>query len=232
MSKQYFMPVKDADKQHWLQNFSGKLGTYATKYNISAAQVTDTQNGSAYFNYWLNYKIQFDEYVKKLTEYKNEIRSGLPSTATVSVAPTPPVIGAAPTAVSPGIFVRATSIANIIKSTSTYTVADGNDLGIEGATDTTDPQTMKPIINVVLISGGKPEIQWKKAGMDGINIYVDRGTGTFAFLALDTYPHYPDTAPLPATGTSAVWKYKAIYHFNDTEAGMWSDVVNVTVTGS
>jgi hypothetical protein len=229
MSKQYFMPIKDADKQLWLQNFSGKLSTYAAKYNITAAQVTDTQNGSAYFNYWLNYKNQYDVYLKKLTEYKNEVRSG---TSTTSVVPTPPVMSAVPTAVSPGIFVRAAAIANIIKSTNTYAVADGNDLGIEGAVDGTDPQTMKPIISVVLIGGGKPEVQWKKMGMDGINIYVDRGTGTFTFLALDTHPHYTDTAPLPAAGASAVWKYKAIYHLDDTETGLWSDVASITVTGS
>ena len=42
-------------------------------------------------------------------------------------------------------------------------------------------------------------------------------------------PDYLDTAPLPAPGTSTVWKYKAIYGLNDEQAGQWSDVASVSV---
>ena len=45
---------------------------------------------------------------------------------------------------------------------------------------------------------------------------------------------YLDTAPLPAPGTSAVWKYKAIYRLGDDPArrdGQWSDVVSIPVAG-
>ena len=66
--------------------------------------------------------------------------------------------------------------------------------------------------------------------MDGLEIWGDRGTG-FAFLALDTIPDYLDTAPLPAAGTSAVWKCKAIYRLNDEQVGQWSDGVSVSVMG-
>jgi len=38
-----------------------------------------------------------------------------------------------------------------------------------------------------------------------------------------------DTAALPAAGTSAIWKYKAIYRFNDEQVGQWSDVANTSV---
>ena len=65
-------------------------------------------------------------------------------------------------------------------------------------------------------------------------ILVDRGTGTFSFLAFHTIPDYLDTAPLPAPGTSAVWKYKAIYRLGDDPAardGQWSDVVSIPVAG-
>jgi hypothetical protein len=47
----------------------------------------------------------------------------------------------------------------------------------------------------------------------------------------DTYPNYTDTSNLPAAGTSAVWRYKAIYRYGDAQAGLWSDVVSITVTG-
>jgi len=189
------------------------------------------QTSTAFYSYWIDYRNQFNEYLTKLTEYKSELVNGVASGATASVQPTVPVIAVAPTAVQPGIFKRALAIANTIKTKSTYTIADGNDLGIEGAQIIMDLQQMKPVIKLQLIAGGKPEVQWTKQGMDGIEIYVDRATGIFAQLAFDTHPNYTDSAPLPATGTSAVWKYKAIYRHGDVEVGLWSDLVNITVTG-
>jgi hypothetical protein len=35
---------------------------------------------------------------------------------------------------------------------------------------------------------------------------------------------------LPALGTSAVWKYRASYIFNDEEVGVYSDEISVTVS--
>jgi len=231
MAKQYFLPRPDLEKNEWLQNFAAKLPTYSAKYNIAAAEVTDTTDGAAYFAYWLNAKNLTEEYSKKFTQFKNELRDGIPAGTTPSLVPAPPVLGVVPTAVAPGILVRAAAIANVIKSKSNYTVGDGNDLGIEGAETSFDPATMKPEIKIRLIEGGKPEIVWKKAGMDSIEIWVDRGTGVFAFLAIDTVPNYTDTFALPAAGATAIWKYKAIYRVDDAHVGMWSDVVSQTVTG-
>ncbi|MBI3853039.1 MAG: hypothetical protein HY298_22545 [Verrucomicrobia bacterium] len=60
---------------------------------------------------------------------------------------------------------------------------------------------------------------------------MDRGDGVFACLAIDTVPDYLDTAALPAAGTSAVWKYKAIYRLNNEQVGQWSDVTSICVIG-
>jgi hypothetical protein len=231
MSKQYFLPRTDLEKQDWLKNFAAKLPNYAVKYNLSADEVTDMQNSSLWFSYWMDYRTQLEESFRKSTGFKNEAINGIAPGATPSIPPVPVAMPAMPTEVAPGIFKRATSIANVIKSKSTYTIADGNDLGIEGAEDVTNVQQMKPLVSLHLIAGGKPEIKWTKQGMDGIEIYVDRGANTWAMLAYDTYPDYTDTTPLPASGTSAVWKYKAIYRYNDEQAGLWSDVVSITVTG-
>lgn len=232
MAKNYFLPHAAADRQNWLKNFAAKLPTYAAKYGIAAADVTDTQNGAAFYNYWADYRNQYNEFVIKLTSYKNELGDGIDSGASAGVQPVTPIVAVAPAAVLPGIFKRATSIANVIKSKSSYVISDGNDLGIEGAQNIVNLTTMKPAIKLQLVAGGQPEIIWTKQGMDGIEISVDRGTGTFALLAFDTHPNYTDTAALPATGTSAVWKYKAIYHQGDVTVGAWSDVVSITVTGN
>ena len=55
--------------------------------------------------------------------------------------------------------------------------------------------------------------------------------GAFAFLTIDTVPDYLDTATLPVSGTSAVWRYKAIYRLNDEQVGSWSDIATIGVMG-
>jgi hypothetical protein len=231
MSKNYFLPRADADKAIWLQNYSSKLPKYAGAYGISDAEVSDMLNASTDFNYWLNYQTQNDSFQQKLTQYKNDLRDGVANGAQ-AVPPSPPNIAGAPTVVQPGIFKRAAAIAALIKSRSNYNEADGKDLGIIGSEAAhTDVAAAKPVITLRLTSGGHPEIVWKKGDMDGIDIYVDRGSGQWQFLATDTYPNYTDTAPLPAAGQTALWKYKTIYRYNDEQAGQWSDVASITVSG-
>ncbi|HRH60894.1 MAG TPA: hypothetical protein PL045_10015 [Chitinophagaceae bacterium] len=229
MAKQYFLPRQDADKQIWLQNFSNKLGTYKVKYNITDDEVADAIASSVYFTYYLDCANQNSAYNKKLTQYKNELRDGIAAGGSPSVIPTPPTLPAAPHEVAPGIFKRMASIAAVIKSKSNYTIADGQDLGIEGAEEADGPD--KPAISVRLGDGGHPEIVWKKAGMDALDIYVKRSSGDWLFLATDTVPNYTDTFALPATGESSLWKYKCIYRNDDQQVGNWSDEISITVSG-
>lgn len=235
MAKEYFMPRTDAERDAWLKNFAAKLPTYAAKYGITADEVTDMQNGSAYYSYWLNYQQQFTEFGRKITQYKAEVRDG-GANGDVAIAPAPPAIAAAPTAVAPGIFKRAASLVAVIKAKTVYSTSDGADLGVEvsGLVESLSRKQVesKPDIKLRLIAGGAPEVVWHKGGMDGIDIYVDRGTNQWQYLATDTHPNYTDTAPLPANGQSAVWKYRCIYRDHDAQVGQWSDVASITVTSA
>ncbi len=228
--KVYYMPLQVLAKLSWLQNFSGKIGNYASKYSIAPATITDIQNCYAYLAYWMNYRNQYKEYLKKLSAFKDEIIKG---TGTASTPPTAPSFGAVPTAVAPGVFTRVTALVNTIKSNLSYTEADGKDLGIEGNESAArlNVHEAQPQISVRLISGGHPEIVWTKGDFDGVDIYVDRGNGVWVFLSTDTHPNYTDTAALPAIGASALWQYKAIYKLDDEHAGQFSNPVSITVAG-
>lgn len=229
--KRNFIPYDDTGKDQWLSNFAAKLPTYAAKYGIATAEVTDTANGYAYFHYWLDYKNKYQEYTKKLTEFKNQLRDGVAAGALAPVVPTVPIVATVPTAVMPDIIGRASSIAARIKANHIYSSADGNDLGIEGHENTLDLLNIKPNISVRL-NAHQPEIVWNKHGMGGLEIYVSRdGGSTFMLLAFDTIPNFIDTHPLPAAGQSEVWKYKAQYKYKDALVGQMSDETTITVSG-
>lgn len=227
MSKEKYMPGRDDKKKTWLHTFASNLPTYNVKYGISAGEVSDMQNSDNYFSFWFDLLESVVDFKEKTIQFKNELRSGVPSGATGTTPPVPPVFGAAPTAVEPGIFDRAASIGNRIKKHKDYVVSDGNNLGLEGAEKPApDLVNAKPAIKIVLIAG-KPEIRWTKGLYDALHIEVDRdGTG-YRFLAIDTEPDYSDTFALPVQ--AATWKYRAIYIFHDEKVGMWSDEVSVTV---
>ena len=229
MSKISFIPKSDSEKDLWLKNFAQKLNGYTAKYGVTAAEVSDMQASSLQFAYWLDYRNKAEEYVRKVVEYKNELRNGIESGATASPAPTPPLTSGAPPVVVPGVFKRAASIGRRIKNHIAYTIADGNDLGLEG-TQISDGggSDFRPMLKLRLGAGGQPEVQWKKGGHQGIQIHADRGEGKgYEYVATDLSPDFLDTHPLPLKG--GVWQYKAIYVQNDHPVGQWSDEVSISV---
>lgn len=226
--KNYFMPSDDAGKELWLKNFAAKLPRYAAKYSISTAELTDMQQSAVYFTFMLDYHNQHKDFAKKLTEFKNEIRSGVVNIM-ASVAPVPPTFANTPPVVPSGIFVRAVSIAKRLKDHHNYTVADGTDLDIEVAPKpkkVINVNEVKPDIEIKLVKGGQPQLVWKKNSMDALEIHVDRGDG-FYFLDIDVKPNFIDKTLLP--DEPAIWRYKAIYKQDNEYTGYWSDVMSVLV---
>lgn len=249
MSKKSFVHRTDNGKLTWLNNFANKINTYAAKYNLSPAELADVLATRLYFAYWMDYLAQTKEYLLKVTAYKNEIRDGVAAGGSPSVQPTPPVFGPPPASVPPGGFKRMVDLGNSMKKKTVYTVADGQDLGLEGAEITpADPATLAPVLKSTISSGGFPLIKWNKPeGVAGIHLYVKRGGAPastsptpgpgpvlagFAYLASDTEPDYLDTTALPAAGTSRLDTYVAIYFDNDSHFGQWSNELKVTVAGT
>ena len=131
---------------------------------------------------------------------------------------------------APGIFTRVSSLCARIKKHSAYTDAIGQDLDLIGAEHTVDTANAKPALKLELLAG-HPNVKWSKGPFDALELWGDHGTGIFTFLAIDLEPDYLDNFPLPSPGTSAVWKYKAIYRLHDEQVGHWSDVVSIAVQG-
>lgn len=228
MPKTPFMPRDDDGKRDWLNNFAAKIATYAASIGVTTAEVAATKADALFWTWLLDARNQFIAYAQQWTAFKNAAREG----AALGAMPTAPVLPAAPPAVPAGIFTRAALLAARIKKHPGCTAAIAQNLNIVGPDQTVDPTTMKPVLTLTL-QAGQPNVRWKKQGMDGLQILVDRGDGNgFVFLAVDTVPDYRDTAALPAPGASVVWKYKAIYRLNDEPVGQWSDVASISVMGA
>jgi len=230
MAKNYFLPSGDLPRVQWIKNFASKLALYAAKYGISEEEVADMVAAAVYIAYWVDFRNQNVDYVKKLTKFKNDVQNGVPPGSVLGIEPVPPTFPPPPAAVPPGIFVRAAKLGAIIKKKANYTQADGNDLGLEGSEQPQDMEKLKPVLTIRLVSGGKPQLSWKKQRTNSLEIHVDRGDGNFVLLATNTSTKYIDNTALPTGATSALWKYKAIYRFNNANVGEWSDVATITVS--
>ncbi len=239
MAKQHYLPPNDALFSNWLTTFASKIGAYAAKYGITAAEVTYISEAAAYFAYWFAQLAIVDQAKQNLTKFKTEIRKGVKAGGSPSVQPADITFAAVPASVPPGVEATIRSIVARIKSHQSYTTADGEQLGIEGDETIIDINTLKPVFTIELLQG-HPNLKWKKGITDGVKIKVLRGAFSgpgapgpeaFQFLAIDTQPDYLDTFPLPPFGSSVTWVYVMIYMIGDEEVGNWSDPVFINVPG-
>lgn len=228
MAKAYFISSTDPGKRDWLNHLAERLPVHANTVGVSNAERDSVIADALAFDYIMAAQTSFTAAAQQWTAYKNAARNGTGST--MGPLPTAPTLGTAPAPVAPGIFPRVSALCARIKKHPAYTDAIGQDLDIIGAEQTVDTTHAKPVLKLELLAG-KPNVKWTKGSFDGVEIWVDRGSGTFVFLAIDTVPDYPDTYALPAPGQTALWKYKAIYRLNDAQVGEWSDVVSIAVQG-
>jgi hypothetical protein len=223
MAKKTYLPKADADKVIWLNNFAAKFSPLAVTLGFVAADATAVTNDAAMFAYLMGTVENFTTAKEQRVEYKNLIKDG-PIGSVGGAVPSGPAVPAAPTVVAPGVFPRISQMVQRIKNHPAYTEAIGRDLGIIGAEETIDYNTMKPVLKLMSIAS-QVEVQWVKGKADAVRIESDKGTG-WQFLAVDSVPNYTDTTPIAAP---AVWKYRAIYIVADELVGQWSDVVSINV---
>jgi hypothetical protein len=230
--KKTIIPRNDPQRVLWLNAFVKGLVKYADKYNILKAEVDAAIAMALFFAYWVSTLVTIRDFASKVTNFKNNMAGGVEPNAENPTAPVLPDLGAAPPIVIAGIFPFIMTLVKRIKAHKDYVTDDGDEMGIEGdEMAMEDVNSLKPVIKIVLVNGGFPELQWTKKSTDGVLIQVNRGSG-WEFLAIDTIPDYIDTHALPAIGQSAVWQYRVIYRLNDENVGQWCEPISVTVTGA
>ena len=229
MTTSSYLPNDDSGKADLLEHLAATLPKYAELLGIKPEYIATLQADAIAFRRALHEQGDWQSFSQHWTAYKNQLRDGGNGSAEWPIAPTQdhPM----PPAVMPGIIPRTTALVAHIKTLEKFTTAIGQDLWIIATPHVVDPTTWKPILNVQ-IKAGHPVILWTKGNASAIEIWVDRGDGNgFVFLTINTEPNTTDTTPLPPPGTSAMWKYKAIYRLHDEQVGQWGDDISISVGG-
>ena len=229
MPKADYIQTNDDAFNAQLQTFNNNIDDYAAVLGVTPAQISSVGNDTNSFGSILQSQQAMSNAAQQWTAWKLLMRNG--GTAPAGGAPVLPTLPAL-TTVAPGIEARFRALVQLIKANPNYNVAIGQALGIEGAQHTgPDLATVQPVIAAV-ISGNHVNVKWGWGGnhayLDICELQVDRGDGHgFVLLAFDTTPNYTDTQPFPAAPTK--WTYRAIYRVGDSQVGLWSLSVSVTV---
>lgn len=227
MAKSDYISLTDEGKASQFERFRDTIATYTATLGLTPALVTGQAADATAFRHILNHARSMQDAGSQWIGYKTNLLSGAELTVTKPV--TPSEVTPSPTTVAPGILTRFRDLVRQVKAATGYTEAMGTALGIIGPDSAdVDPATLVPAISLRL-NGGKVDVLWTKNGQEALEIQVDRGTGSFAMLAIDTRPDYSDTEPFPST--PARWKYRASYTHDAQRIGQWSNVAEITVGG-
>ena len=226
-----YVEASDVALNAQLTNFNSKLGSYAATFNLTTGVGGDVANSAAdaaYFNYVVQNCIQNESRYHDWVAYKTLARK-TSNNEVLGAAPAalPAIVN--PGAVAAGIEDRFRTLCQRIKSHAAYTKSIGQDFGIEAPTSIVDLDSKKPILTIK-ITAGHAHIDWKKDGLDALDLYgTDDTTGSYILLGTLTGHSYIDNRTLPSTVPSKLRKYKGIYKVKDAQIGQMSDEVSVTV---
>lgn len=229
MANSTAIPRDDASKLALLRHINATLPGLASSLDISADQLARLDNATAWFSFAIDRQTVLKNAAETAVAFKAVVRDG-PKTGGAAVhpvnLPTPPE-----GPVFEDVFGFLADLIAQIKRHFRYTDATGKALNIIPAkTPAADLNSLQPTLSFELLNG-QPELDWAKNGTEAVEVEVDRGTGSFALLTINSHPGYLDTAPLPAPGIAAIWRYRAIYRQKDQRVGQWSQVLEVAVKG-
>ncbi len=203
--KNDYYPRRKGDADTWEENFNAEVGAIATAVGIAPADVTSVTD--------------------EVTRHRNDYSASQSAKAAAKSASTKE------TNQRNTMLDLLRPFVNRIKAAPEYTTDMGNTLRIIGTDSTFNPDTAKPILTVEMF-GGDVKINFTHPReVDGVRIYSKRGTDTaFTFMATDTESPYIDNRANQAPGTAEQREYYAFYFDDDSQLGLQSDIVKISIT--
>ncbi len=229
MSNSTAIPTDDSSKLILLRHINAVLPSIAGLLDISTEQLARLANASSWFAFALDYQTALKNAGTAAVAFKQVVRDG-PMGGGLSFnalkLPSPPE--GMP---FEDVFGFLGMLIAQIKRHPHYTEAIGQSLSIIPSKSVpVDLSSVQPQLSVAM-EHGQPRLSWLKNGMDCLEVEVDRGNG-FVLMTIDLTPGHLDDAQLPPAGSTALWKYRAIYRMKDQRVGQWSPVLEVAVKGN
>lgn len=224
----YFVETNIALFVIQLLTFAKGLVTEGTSLGFSKAEIDEAMADALYLEWIVKCVDIADKYEREWVEFSKLARKGVGTVANMT-APVAPTFDAAPPVVAPGIQQRFTEKAAKAKVNPNCTLDIQKRLGIETVKSTVVHDTPDLKLNY---SADFVEISFHRYGHQSINLYknVDgKGYGVKPYMTLHKSPFIDKE--MPASGVTALIKYKAIYVDADEEIGNFSPEVSITVVG-
>lgn len=234
MKRQNYYPSRISQQVAWHTNYRDKISGYATAAGIAGPDTAVTVADAKWLIYvlgaWLG---EVRTFAQSATAAVEIIQSGLTGGSTYPVPVfTPPALPGSP--LPPTVPVAAGALSRIfvfvqrIKDASNYTLAVGEDLGIEGAEETDHP-TPKITLKVGQGPGCQcVEFSIIKYTHEGVVIEGRRG-GAWEQVGVTTARTFTDERPLLVASQPEVREYRVRYWDKGIANGPWTDVQKVTV---
>lgn len=223
-----WLPTNPEEFAAWLDNFDTKLPSFAEKYGISEAILTQLSADNAWTQYWVPAKDSTERQKTQVNSYYDTITkepdAEQPSDPTLSLP------AGKPTPVPPGMRRRIRDIASFIKGNkAVYAVADGKLLGIE-LPESSDAIVGSPEFDLSNKSNFALGVKFGKNGHGAVRFEFRRkGEDAWTFINnLTTSPGELHINPKVA-GTAEQIEIRAIFLDKDQPVGEYSDIKVVTI---
>ena len=234
MAKNDLIPKTDLAFAAQMRTFQQNIAEHAADLGVTAEQVAGQSADADHYNYVVSGQQQMLNISKAWTIWRKTARKGETATDGTVLAQNSPAanLPPAPPAVLPGVEKRFRALLRQIKAHTNYTPTIGVQLGIEAPSlSAPNYETLQPKITAQVI-GDQVELGWDWQGyrtfLDLCEFQVDRHDGHgFVPLTHSIHPGCKDVTPFPAT--PAVWQYRAIFHADGKQVGIWSQLATVTV---
>ena len=213
--------------------FCVKIDTYSGLLALSPAKVANIKKVKELVNFVFEANVAIHGYSGDIAQYAMKLFRGH-NDEPLGAIPLPTSYPAIlPDVTEPNATAQLADLLQDCKRSPDFTSNIAAELGVLKSSTPFDPEAGKPIIKLKTAEGGHPLLHVKKGQYEGWELWKDRSDGKgFVKAEKVLRPDYLDPDPLPAIGTSAVWRYKAIYLYADKHAGSWSDDATITVLGS
>jgi hypothetical protein len=229
MPNQAYFPSNEAERVIWLTHFCNKLPIHGPNLGLSAADISSTLADVGFYVWVIGtWYPSVQQNALEATAYKTNIANGTGSDAVP--LPTPAVFTQAPTACSPGVLIRLSTLVQRIKLSSTYNDSVGQDLGIIGSQDNSIHLT--PDFTASNERGANMErvkITFTKYQHDGVYIESRRNNGVWEFLSIAMVKPWYDERPLLDSATPEIREYRLRWWDKGVANGELSPVQRVTV---